>query len=86
MRSQRVPASLSLELVASLSEQQNTVRTDAMVYNELTDVEAPLARAAARLNPQLLRRELRSARRRRSDRSIFGCELSRLSSAFTGRR
>jgi len=32
----RVPASLSLEIVTTLSEQQKTVRTDAMVYNELT--------------------------------------------------
>jgi hypothetical protein len=39
-----VPASLSLEIVTSLSEQQKTVRTDAMVYNELTDVDAGAGR------------------------------------------
>jgi hypothetical protein len=49
-----VPASLSLEIVTSLSEQQKAVRTDGMVYNELTDVDATPARAAARLNRQLL--------------------------------
>jgi hypothetical protein len=39
---------LSLEIVTSLSEQQKSVRTDAMVYNELTDVDATPAPAAAR--------------------------------------
>jgi hypothetical protein len=61
----RVPASLSLEIVTSLSEQQKAVRTDGMVYNELTDVDATPTRAAARLNRQLLRRELQSVHGRR---------------------
>ena len=48
---------MSLEIVTSLSEQQKAIWTDAMVYNELTDVDelrpAPAGTPAVRKRPPL---------------------------------
>ena len=47
-----------------------------MVYNELTDADATPARAAARLNRQLLRRELQSAHAKQASDMGIRCQQS----------